>query len=252
MSEPRIKEHRVPKNSDLCYGFGYRVDGTGIPFGGHPSQTYYTVHDILAVLVFLTAFSAIVLFAPGGKYFPGAHDLFGAHPLATPPHIVPAWYFTPFYSMLRATTALMIDVLCALLAALGLAALVRRGLSRRRKARAALVVLVLIALLRAFDAKFWGLVVLGASFLLLYFVPWLDRSPVRSLRYRPGWHKALMGTFGAIVLALGYLGTLPSSPVVILLAQALTIAYFAFFLSMPAWSRRGAFRPLPERERLPN
>ena len=89
---------------------------TGIPLDGIPFHPYYTVHDILGVSVFLMVFSAIVFFAPEfGGYFLEFNNFIPADPLKTPAHIAPVWYFTPFYSMLRATTDEMVYVLVALL-----------------------------------------------------------------------------------------------------------------------------------------
>jgi ubiquinol-cytochrome c reductase cytochrome b subunit len=227
------------------------MDAKGVPLDGIPFQPYYTVHDLLAVAVFLLLFFAVVFFAPeGGGYFLEANNFIEADPLRTPPHIAPMWYFTPFYSMLRATTDVMVDVFCALVALLGMAVLSRRGIGKRRKILAAVAALGAVALLRAFDAKFWGVVVMGTSVLVLYFLPWLDRSPVRSIRYRPWWHKALFIAFAADFLVLGWLGIRPPTAAGTYAAQVLTLAYFAFFLAMPAWSRRGSFKAPPVRVRF--
>nr|WP_325419254.1 cytochrome bc complex cytochrome b subunit [Aquabacterium sp.] len=240
--------HQVGSNNPDGIDIDANTDAKGIPLDGIPFQPYYTVHDIFAVSVFLMVFFAVVFFAPnGGGYFLEANNFIEADPLKTPSHIAPVWYFTPFYSMLRATTDLMVDVFCVILAALGVIVLVRRGLGKRTKALAAIALLGAIVLLRMFDAKFWGVVVMGASVLLLFFLPWLDRSPVRSIRYRPGWHKALYAVFVVDFLILGTLGTRAPTAVGTYAAQALTILYFTFFLAMPIWSRLGSFRPLPNR-----
>jgi ubiquinol-cytochrome c reductase cytochrome b subunit len=240
--------HHVGSNNPDGIEIAQHKGPDGIPLDGIPFQPYYTVHDILAVCIFLTVFCAIVFFAPeGGGYFLEANNFVEADPLKTPPHIAPVWYFTPFYSMLRATTDRMLDVFCLILAALGAITIARRGLGRKAKAVIALALLGMILLLRVFDAKFWGVVVMFASVLVLFFVPWLDRSPARSIRYRPGWHKLLFAALAAAFLALGYLGTLPPTLARTSAAQALTIVYFAFFLAMPAWSSRGRFRAVPDR-----
>jgi ubiquinol-cytochrome c reductase cytochrome b subunit len=243
--------HHVGSNNPDGIEIEDNKDENGLPRDGIPFQPYYTVHDLFAVSVFLMVFFAVVFFAPeGGGYFLEANNFVEADPLKTPPHIAPVWYFTPFYSMLRATTDLMIDVLCATLAVLVAAILIARGSTVRRKALAAFAILAAIALLRTFDAKFWGVVVMAASVLVLLFLPWLDRSPVRSIRYRPRWHRGLFVAFAAGFIVLGYLGTLPPTVVGTSLTQVLTFAYFAFFLAMPAWSRRGAFQKPPERVRF--
>jgi ubiquinol-cytochrome c reductase cytochrome b subunit len=106
---------------------------------------------------------------------------------------------------------------------------------------------VAIILLKTFDAKFWGVVVMGAAVIIMFFLPWLDQSPVRSIRYRPGWHKWVYGIFVVFFFVLGYLGIQPPSEGKTLLAQVGTIYYFGFFLLMPWWSRLGAFKPVPDR-----
>jgi ubiquinol-cytochrome c reductase cytochrome b subunit len=106
---------------------------------------------------------------------------------------------------------------------------------------------VLIGLLKTFDAKFWGVVVMGAAVIILFFLPWLDHSPVKSIRYRPGWHLALYIVFVVYFVVLGYLGIQPPSDLGTLVAQVGTLFYFGFFLLMPWWSRVGTFKPVPDR-----
>jgi ubiquinol-cytochrome c reductase cytochrome b subunit len=111
----------------------------------------------------------------------------------------------------------------------------------------AVAALVAVALLLVFDAKFWGVVAMGAAVIILFFLPWLDKSPVRSIRYRPGWHKWLYAIFVVDFFVLGYLGIQPPSDGKTLVAQIGTLYYFGFFLLMPLWSRVGEFKPLPAR-----
>ena len=106
--------------------------------------------------------------------------------------------------------------------------------------------LVMVGLFRI-DAKFWGVVVMGSSVVILFFMPWLDRSPVKSIRYRPGWHKAVYGVFVVTFLVLGYLGIQPPDPVKNIVSQVGTVLYFSFFLLMPWWSQLGSFKPVPDR-----
>jgi ubiquinol-cytochrome c reductase cytochrome b subunit len=223
-------------------------DANGRPVDGIPFHPYYTVHDILGVAVFLLVFTAIIFFAPElGGYFLEYNNFIPADPLKTPPHIAPVWYFTPFYSMLRATTDIMVYVLCAIIAIAALAVLLKGRLPGFAKIAAVVVALVAVALLLAFDAKFWGVVVMGAAVIILFFLPWLDASPAKSIRYRPGWHKWVYGVFVVNFLVLGYLGIQPPSDVKTLIAQIGTLYYFGFFLLMPWWSRKGEFKPVPER-----
>ena len=111
----------------------------------------------------------------------------------------------------------------------------------------ALVALVAVYLLKTFDAKFWGVVIMGGAVLILFFLPWLDDSPVKSIRYRPSWHRIVYGLFLIFFLALGYLGSQPPSPAGNYISQLGTLVYFGFFLLMPWWSRMGVFRPVPDR-----
>jgi ubiquinol-cytochrome c reductase cytochrome b subunit len=198
--------------------------------------------------VFLMIFTAIMFFAPEfGGYFLEYNNFIPADPLKTPAHIAPVWYFTPYYSMLRATTDPMVNVLAAVTAIAAVLAVLKGGLSGVGKVVTLVGAAIAILLLKTFDAKFWGVVVMGAAVLILFFMPWLDRSPVRSMRYRPGWHKLLLGIFVVVFLVLGYLGIQPVSDARTLIAQIGTLYYFAFFLLMPWWSRMGAFKPVPTR-----
>jgi len=157
------------------------------------------------------------------------------------------WYFTPFYSMLRATNDLMIDVLAVIIALGTVLALLKGGFGAKGKIAMAVAAIVAIGLLKTFDAKFWGVVVMGGAVVILFFLPWLDHSPARSMRYRPGWHKAVLGIFIFFFLVLGYLGALPPFEVGNYVSQIGTLLYFAFFLLMPWWSRMGTFKPVPDR-----
>ncbi len=242
---------------------------TGIPLDGIPFHPYYTVHDIFMVSVFLLVFSAVVFFAPEmGGYFLEYNNFIPADPLKTPAHIAPVWYFTPFYSMLRAITSEMATLL-------GLIAIVSafittkktKGLVRMVALGAAVVVAVLLGTLpglanmlhldslaanlpdalKGIDAKFWGVVVMGASNMILFFLPWLDNSPVKSIRYRPDWHKYLYAIFVINFLILGYLGMQPPSPIGERVSQIGTLFYFGFFLLMPWWSRLGESKAVPDR-----
>ena len=220
----------------------------GHPVDGIPSHPYYTVHDILGVVIFLTIFSAVIFFAPEmGGYFLEYNNFIPADSLKTPNHIAPVWYFTPFYSMLRAITS---EMMYALIACVVLAAVY--GVWKSRLAvifKGAIVIAAVgaIALMLSIDAKFWGVVVMGGAVIILFFLPWLDHSPVRSIRYRPTWNKYLYGVFVINFVVLGYLGVQPPSPIGERVSQIGTLFYFGFFLLMPWWSRLGNFKPVPDR-----
>jgi len=240
--------HDVGSNNPDGVEIKATKDASGKPLDGIPFHPYYTVHDIVGVAVFLFVFSAVVFFAPElGGYFLEYNNFIPADPLKTPAHIAPVWYFTPYYSMLRATTDVMVNVLAVLTALGALAALVGGGFSGKGKLAVAVAAVVAVALLKTFDAKFWGVVVMGGAVVILFFLPWLDRSPVKSIRYRPVWHKWLYGVFVVFFIVLGYLGIKPPSDAGTLISQIGTIFYFGFFLLMPWWSRIGEFKPVPAR-----
>ncbi len=221
---------------------------TGLPLDGIPFHPFYTVHDIFVASVFLFIFSAVVFFAPeGGGYFLEFNNFIEANPLKTPLHIAPVWYFTPYYSMLRATTDLMVNILAVLLALAAVLGILRGGFGAMGKIAIAVVAVVAVAALKSFDAKFWGVVIMGGAVMILFFLPWLDRSPAKSIRYRPDWHKYLYALFVAFFLVLGYLGSQPPSAGGNYVSQIGTLIYFGFFLLMPWWSRIGTFKPVPER-----
>jgi len=223
-------------------------DKTGLPIDGIPFHPYYTVHDIFGVAVFLFIFSAIIFFAPElGGYFLEYNNFIPADPLKTPAHIAPVWYFTPFYSMLRATTDVMVNVLAAVVAIAAVFAILRGRFGAVGKVAVAIAAVVVIALLKTFDAKFWGVLVMGGAVIVLFFLPWLDHSPARSIRYRPDWHKTVYAVFVIFFFVLGYLGIQPPTEIGTLIAQIGTLFYFGFFLLMPWWSRLGTFKPVPSR-----
>ena len=242
-----IALHEVGSNNPDGVEIKAKKDERGIPLDGIPFHPYYSVHDIVGVAVFLFIFSAIVFFAPEmGGYFLEANNFIPADSLKTPPHIAPVWYFTPFYSMLRATTSDFLPWLWGFIAIM-LGLLFVRSKSMTVKG-VAVAVAVILALGFAFiDAKFWGVVVMGGSVVIFFFLPWLDQSPVKSIRYRPGFHKTLLIIFVIAFAVLGYLGIQPPSPVGSIISQIGTILYFAFFLAMPIWSQIGTFKPVPER-----
>jgi ubiquinol-cytochrome c reductase cytochrome b subunit len=221
---------------------------TGIPLDGIPFHPYYTVHDIMGVSVFLLIFSAILFFAPEmGGYFLEYNNFIPADPLKTPMHIAPVWYFTPFYSMLRATTDPMVNVFCVLVALGALLTAWKAKVPAMAKVGVVIAAAVAIVLLKTFDAKFWGVVVMGGAVIILFFLPWLDRSPARSIRYRPGWHKVVYAVFVVVFLILGWLGIEPPSELKTLMAQIGTVYYLGFFVLMPWWSQQGEFKPVPDR-----
>lgn len=223
-------------------------DKYGRPKDGIPFHPFYSVHDLVGVAGFLLVFAAIVFFAPEmGGYFLEFNNFIPADSLKTPPHIAPVWYFTPFYSMLRATTDEFTWVLAgaAVLGAIVLFA--KSNLKGFMRVAIPGILIVVAVLLRVIDAKFWGVVAMGGTVVILFFLPWLDHSPVKSIRYRPTWHKWIYGIFMVNFLVLGYIGTQPPSPPLNLTSQIGTLLYLAFFFLMPVWSRLGTFKQVPDR-----
>ena len=197
--------HEVGSNNPDGVEIKKKKDANGIPLDGIPFHPYYTVKDIVGVIVFLMVFSAILFFAPEmGGYFLEANNFIPADPLKTPLHIAPLWYFTPFYAILRAVPPL-------------------------------------------FGSQFPGVVAMGLSIVLLFFLPWLDRSKVKSIRYRGPIYKIMLALFIVSFIGLGYLGLLPSTPLLTIVAQVLSVIYFLFFLLMPWYTSIDKTKPEPER-----
>ena len=189
-----IKENRDPE--------------TNIPVDGIPFHPYYTVKDIFGVVVFLIVFCGIMFFAPEmGGYFLEYNNFIPANTLQTPDHIAPVWYFTPYYSMLRAATVNFLWI----------------------------------------DAKLWGIILMGGSVAIICLLPWLDRSPVKSIRYKGPYSKIALTLFVISVFVLGWLGTKTPTPLYTTLAQIFTVIYFAFFLLMPWYSKIDKCKQEPKR-----
>ncbi|KJK22875.1 cytochrome B [Burkholderiaceae bacterium 16] len=242
-----IALHEVGSNNPDGVEIKAKKDENGIPLDGIPFHPYYSVHDLMGVGGFLMIFSAVIFFFPEvGGYFLESNNFFPADPLKTPPHIAPVWYFTPFYSMLRATTSNFLPILWVFFAVL-LGMVFLRSKDVRIKAGALAIAVILAVGFYFIDAKFWGVLVMGGSVVILFFLPWLDHSPVKSIRYRPSFHKSILVVFVVVFVVLGYLGVQPPSPVGEKVSQLGTLLYFAFFLTMPLWSRVGQFKQVPER-----
>ncbi|MRR56838.1 MAG: cytochrome bc complex cytochrome b subunit [Deltaproteobacteria bacterium] len=200
--------HEVGSNNPDGVEIKKKKDEKGIPLDGIPFHPYYTVKDIVGVVVFLMVFSVIVFFAPElGGYFLEYNNFIPANPMQTPPHIAPVWYFTPYYSILRANTVNFFWI----------------------------------------DAKLWGVIFMGLSTMVFFLLPWLDRSPVKSIRYRGPIYKWALGIFVVVFFILGYLGILPPTPGRTLVSQICTIYYFAFFLLMPIYTKIDKCQPEPDR-----
>lgn len=179
---------------------------TGVEVKGEqdtvPFHPYYTAKDGFGVGVFMIVFSTLIFFFP--DYLGHPDNYIPANPLSTPAHIVPEWYFWPFYAILRAFTADFI-----------------------------------------IPAKLWGVLAMFGSILLLFFLPWLDKSPVRSANYRPLYRIAFW-VLVLDVLVLGYCGGSAATPGIVIVSQITAAYYFAHFLIIvPIISRLETPKPLP-------
>ncbi|AHG62601.1 cytochrome b [Advenella mimigardefordensis] len=243
-----IALHEVGSNNPDGVEIKEKKDANGRPLDGIPFHPYYSVHDLMGVVGFLMVFAAIMFFAPTmGGYFLEANNFLPADAFKTPPHIAPVWYFTPFYSMLRATTDEFTWVLVALALIFAVGLLFSKNLKGIWKIIFPVILVLLAVALRVYDAKFWGVVIMGGTVVILGFLPWLDQSPVKSIRYRPGWHKLVYAVFLIDFVILGIIGTKAPSPVLNIISQVGTLIYLAFFLFMPIWSRLGTFKKVPDR-----
>jgi len=240
--------HEVGSNNPDGVEIKAKKDAQGRPLDGIPFHPYYTVHDILGVAVFLLAFSAVIFFAPEmGGYFLEFNNFIPADPLKTPAHIAPVWYFTPYYSILRAITS---EFLTWGLTPFLLVYLAVVWMSKTRPLSKLIATLAVGALVLGFmllDAKFWGVVAMGVSVLIFFAMPWIDNSPVKSIRYRPDWHKYVYALFVVVFIVLGYFGVQAPSMIGERISQLCTLLYFAFFLFMPWWSAMGESKRVPER-----
>jgi ubiquinol-cytochrome c reductase cytochrome b subunit len=149
--------------------------------------------------------------------------------------------------MLRAITSEMMYALIACVVIGAVLAVAKGKLPTLLKGAVVGAAVVIAALMMAIDAKFWGVVVMGGAVVILFFLPWLDNSPVKSIRYRPDWHKYMYGVFVLNFLILGYLGVQPPSPIGERVSQVGSLFYFGFFLLMPWWSKLGTPKPVPDR-----
>ncbi len=220
---------------------------TGHPVDGIPFHPYYTVKDTLGVVVFAAVFAAIMFFLPEfGGYFLEYNNFIPADPLKTPPHIAPVWYFTPYYSILRATTEDFIWVLAASVIALA-ALIILSAKGRKAKLATAIIGAIVLAGLFAIEAKVWGVVLMGAAVMIFFFLPWLDQSPVKSIRYKGPLFKTALAIFVVMFVVLGYFGTQPVTTAGTLISQICTMIYFAFFALMPWYSKMDKTRPEPQR-----
>jgi ubiquinol-cytochrome c reductase cytochrome b subunit len=193
--------HEVGSNNPDGVDIKKHKDEKGRPLDGIPFHPFYTVHDIMGVVVFLAVFCFVIFFWPeGGGFFLEHANFEEANGLKTPEHIAPVWYFGAYYTILR-----------------------------------------------AIPDKLMGVVAMGAAIAILFVLPWLDRSPVRSWRYK-GWiTKVSILVFAVAFVVLTWLGTQPATDLYTLIGRICSVIYFAFFLLMPWYTRFEKTKPVPER-----
>ena len=243
-----IALHEVGSNNPDGVEIKKLKNDKGIPLDGIPFHPYYSVHDFAGIAVFMIIFFAIVFFKPNmWGYFLEDNNYLQANAFQTPPHIAPVWYFTPFYSMLRAVTDQMKYLFIALILLAGAMAFLRGRMSENVKKGLAAGSVALAVFMFFTEAKFWGVIIMGAAIITLFFLPWLDRSPVKSMRYRPKWHFTLLMCFVVNFMILGYLGVAATSTLGGYISQVGTLFYFGYLLLMPWWSSVGEFKQPPER-----
>jgi ubiquinol-cytochrome c reductase cytochrome b subunit len=200
--------HEVGSNNPDGVEIKKNKDENGIPKDGIAFHPFYTVHDLVGIVVFLFVFCGILFFMPEmGGYFLEHANFEEANALKTPAHIAPVWYYTPFYAMLRAVTFNIGPL----------------------------------------DAKFLGFVVMGGAIAILFVLPWLDRSPVKSWRYKGRMSKFALLSLPVVFIILGYLGVVPATEGRTLVAQVCTVLYFAFFLLMPWYTSKEKTKTVPDR-----
>jgi ubiquinol-cytochrome c reductase cytochrome b subunit len=239
--------HEVGSNNPDGIEIKANLGPDGHPVDGIPFHPYYSVKDTLGVMVFLAIFAIIMFFMPEfGGYFLEYNNFIPADPLKTPSHIAPVWYFTPYYSILRATTSQFTYVLAAAVVAYTIL-IWRSAASARAKMVTPVVAVILLAGLFTIDAKVWGVALMGLAVLIFFLLPWLDVSPVKSIRYRGGLYKSALALFVIVFVVLGYFGTQPVTDLGTRLSQLCTLLYFAFFLLMPWYTRMDRTRPTPTR-----
>jgi ubiquinol-cytochrome c reductase cytochrome b subunit len=239
--------HEVGSNNPDGIEIKKNLGPDGHPVDGIPFHPYYTVKDTLGVMVFLALFAIVMFFMPEmGGYFLEYNNFIPADPLKTPNHIAPVWYFTPYYSILRATTAEFMYVLAAAVFAYGIL-IWRTPFRGRGKALALAGVVAVIVAFFTIEAKVWGVVFMGVSVMIFFLLPWLDQSPVKSIRYKGPLVRTALTLFVIVFLVLGYFGTQPVTDMGTRISQIGTLLYFSFFLLMPWYSRMDKVKPVPER-----
>ncbi len=176
-----------------------------------PFNPAFVTKDLFALVVFLGVYFAVTFFAPLALTEPDHFKQFNA--MVTPPHIVPEWYFLPFYAILRAFT---FDIT------------------------------IPFTNIMILPAKLQGVIAMFGSIILLCFLPWIDRSPVKSANYRPIYQKCL-GLLLVAFIVLMWAGAQPAEGAAVRIGQIATFYYFLHFMVLvPVLSVKEKTKPLPE------
>jgi ubiquinol-cytochrome c reductase cytochrome b subunit len=200
--------HEVGSNNPDGVDIKKYKDEEGRPLDGIPFHPYYTVHDLVGIVVFLFVFCFVLFFFPEGNGYILEHANFEeANGLKTPAHIAPVWYFGAYYTILRAIT---FDI-------------------------------------GPISSQLGGVIAMGGAIAVLFVLPWLDRSPVRSWRYKGLVSRINLIVFAVFFALLTWLGTKPASGLYQILGQIGTIIYFAWFFTLPYISAKEKTKPVPER-----
>jgi len=240
--------HHVGSNNPDGIDIYDHVDEDGKPLDGIPFHPYYTVHDLVGVCGFLIVYLGLVFFAPDlGGILLEKDNFAPANSLQTPTDIVPLWYFTPYYSILRASTSDFLFYLQLITGAAAVGMLVLGKYQLKTKAIVLIGAVVIIGFLSYGSGKAWGVILMAAAIVMFFLLPWLDRSPVKSIRYRSMPFKIALALFLIAFFVLGYLGMNSPTPARTMVSQICTVIYFAFFALMPWFTSIGKTKPVPER-----
>ena len=240
--------HQVGSNNPDGIDIFEHLDEDGKPLDGVAFHPYYVVKDLVAVCGFMIVYLGIIFFAPDlGGIFLEKDNFAPANPLQTPPDIVPLWYFTPFYSILRASTNQLLEYFAYGSIAIGVLAALFTKTKMLTKAGFLVTAAVMALVFLNSSGKAWGVILMGSSLVMFFLLPWLDRSPVLSIRYRSWPFKVALVIFLISFGILGYLGMQSVTDGRTIVAQICTVLYFAFFALMPWFTSIGKTKPVPDR-----
>ncbi|RBP53331.1 cytochrome b [Arenicella xantha] len=240
--------HHVGSNNPDGIDIFENLDEDGKPVDGVPFFPHIVIKDLVGVCGFFIIYLGIVFFWPNlGGIFLEKDNFAPANSLQTPPDIVPLWYFTPFYSILRASTETLLVFFAYSSVVIAVAAAAFTKVSFKLRFAFLVIGAIACVVFLTSSGKAWGVILMGSAIVCFFLLPWLDRSPVLSIRYRSWPFKVALALFLVAFFILGYLGMNAPTPGKTLLAQVCTCIYFAFFILMPWFTSIGKTKPLPDR-----